>query len=843
MNKTYILNLLIVILAGILYPLSGQTPTASFATWKDNKKAAYTIIHDDYSSYVTGIFRDAYPIATARGVKICFGAVTGFCGATEWANARTMIADGHECVNHSHNHKCGGSAGQCTGLNTYSSADFNTELNQSSTLIETNTGVKPLYFIHPYDASSDAIINHLQGTLGYIGSRAGSQDIVNANNFTDFMRENYFVYDGSPAALNSLNTAVNTAISTGGYAIREFHGIDDGSWAAMTKANYTAHLDYVKSKIDDGSIWSCTASEAITYKMQRDVWSMTTTYDATSSTISVNFNQLTAINTAILKTPVTINVNLNGLAGSYDVLQNNAIPIQATRNGDIITFNVYPHQGNITLRCNNCSTTPPVVELDCLTAAYFNNITLTGTPSVVRSETEINNNWATGNPVANISVDNFSVRWEGTIKAPLTGTYTFSVTADDGVRLWVNNVQLINKWIDQSATTYTATIVLTAGQAYPIKMEYYERGGQAVAKLAWTIPGQPSQIVQFSPDCPVTPPVVQVFDPTKCYKLEVRHSKKVMELTSNSSANGIVIQQDTWNGRRHQIWRIKNFDGTHYQLTNGLTGKLATVNNNSQTDGTRIVQWANTGSASQKWQFEKNTEGYYVITAKHSGKVLDIKNASTANMANLIQWTKHGGLNQQWLVSEVACPANTQNLESIQDIVFAGHLENKSAVLQWAVKSSDLTDYYELEKADAAGEFKVLTIVNGNSQEEVRAFSYTDENLSEGDNIYRLKTTMADGTPQLSEVVRIKLEKQDGYLIYPNPTEGDFNIDLSADEGKSVDIVIYNVLGKILLQEHIESATKTPVNLNLSALESNHYFVKIQTVGKKVVMKKLVILK
>ena len=35
----------------IYIPLSSQTPTASFATWKDNKKAAYSIIHDDYSDY------------------------------------------------------------------------------------------------------------------------------------------------------------------------------------------------------------------------------------------------------------------------------------------------------------------------------------------------------------------------------------------------------------------------------------------------------------------------------------------------------------------------------------------------------------------------------------------------------------------------------------------------------------------------------------------------------------------------------------------------------------------------------------------------------------------------
>ena len=67
-----------------LTPLSSQTPTASFATWKDNKRAAYSIIHDDYSDYVTGIFQYADPIATARGIKLCFGAITSACGPLEW---------------------------------------------------------------------------------------------------------------------------------------------------------------------------------------------------------------------------------------------------------------------------------------------------------------------------------------------------------------------------------------------------------------------------------------------------------------------------------------------------------------------------------------------------------------------------------------------------------------------------------------------------------------------------------------------------------------------------------------------------------------------------------------
>ena len=826
-----------------------QTPSASFATWKNNKKAAYTIIHDDYSNYVTGIFQYAYPIATARGIKISFGAITGFCGEPEWANARTMIAAGHECVNHSHSHKCGGSASQCTGLTTYSAADFNTELTLSTNLIQSNTGVKPLFFIHPYDAASDAILNHLKVNLGYLGTRAGTQGVVNASNFTDYLRENYFVYDGTPAALTSLNTAVNTAISSGGYAVREFHGIDDGSWAAMTVANYTSHLDYVKSKIDDGSLWSATSSEAITYKMQRDAWSMVSSYSATTNSVAVNFNSLVAIDASILKTPVTINVNLNGITGNFDVFQNNSTTIiPSTRVGNIISFDVYPHQGNVTLKCNNCTVIPPTIVTaapGCLKASYFNNVNLTGTAAVVRAESKIDNTWGTVAPAAGIPADNYSVRWEGVVNPPLSGNYTFTMAVDDGARLWVNNQLVIDKWIDQSLSTYTAVVNLTQGQSIPIKMEFYERGGNADAHLWWTIPTQTSQIIAFEACAITTPPiVVTAFDAAKCYRISARHSGKALEIAINSTLNGITIQQNAWKGKREQIWRIKSFDGTHYQVSNGYSGRLMTVANSSTADAATVYQYTNQNTNNQKWQFEKNTEGYYFLSPKHAAtKVLDINGGSTAKGANAIQYAKTGGTNQQFIVAEVGCPAGVQALESSQIVLFEGKLDNRKAVLQWVVNNENLKDYYEIEKADETHDFQQLTVVNGNSTDVLRTFSYTDENLVDGDNYYRLKSIAADGSVKTSEVVKLRYSQPENYTLSPNPASDVLDIDLSDIQGKAVELTLVSTLGKIIRSEKIESVDKTHHKMSLENIGNGQYFIKIQAADKRMVIKKLVVIK
>ena len=137
----------------------------------------------------------------------------------------------------------------------------------------------------------------------------------------------------------------------------------------------------------------------------------------------------------------------------------------------------------------NGAVTPPVTQGTGLLATYYNNVTLSGTPALTRTET-IDFDWGTGSPGTGVNADNFSARWTGTVQAPLSGAYRFQTVSDDGARLSVNGVQVINNWTDHGPTTNTsATVNLVGGQKVAITMEYYERGGGAVARLRWLPPG------------------------------------------------------------------------------------------------------------------------------------------------------------------------------------------------------------------------------------------------------------------------------------------------------------------------------------------------------------------
>jgi hypothetical protein len=128
---------------------------------------------------------------------------------------------------------------------------------------------------------------------------------------------------------------------------------------------------------------------------------------------------------------------------------------------------------------------PPAAPTGFWRGEYFNNRDLSGLPALLRNDPSINFDWGLGSPEPNvINVDNFSVRWTRTLDLP-AGRYRFTVTVDDGVRLWVNNQLIIDQWRIQSATTYSAEIDLPGGPV-PVRMEYFEAEAQAVARLSWT---------------------------------------------------------------------------------------------------------------------------------------------------------------------------------------------------------------------------------------------------------------------------------------------------------------------------------------------------------------------
>ena len=150
----------------------------------------------------------------------------------------------------------------------------------------------------------------------------------------------------------------------------------------------------------------------------------------------------------------------------------------------LIRVEYYQHLGGMT---SQLTIAPPGVFPDWM-GEYFDNPFLLGQPRFRVNNVDINFNWGTGSPDARIPPDNFSVRWSRLYTfAP--GSYTFRATSDDGVRVWVGDTLAIDAWYPHSAQTYTSTLYLNG--TYPLRVEYFEQGGQALVNVTFSAGSQP----------------------------------------------------------------------------------------------------------------------------------------------------------------------------------------------------------------------------------------------------------------------------------------------------------------------------------------------------------------
>lgn len=94
--------------------------------------------------------------------------------------------------------------------------------------------------------------------------------------------------------------------------------------------------------------------------------------------------------------------------------------------------------------------------------------------------------------------DQFSVRWTGEIEPRHSEEYTLATLSNDGVRLWIDGKLIVDNWTGHSAAEDTGKIRLEAGKRYPIKLEYYQSGGNSVMKLYWSSPSQKRELVPQS---------------------------------------------------------------------------------------------------------------------------------------------------------------------------------------------------------------------------------------------------------------------------------------------------------------------------------------------------------
>ncbi len=123
-----------------------------------------------------------------------------------------------------------------------------------------------------------------------------------------------------------------------------------------------------------------------------------------------------------------------------------------------------------------------------LKGEYFSNQDLKGAPSLARTDKHVHLDFGEGSFAAGQPIDHFSIRWTGYFVPKTADDYTFFTSADDGVRLWVDDTVGIDNWQPHAQTVDSYAKHLEAGKAYRIRLEYFEDVGSAIVGFGVTRP-------------------------------------------------------------------------------------------------------------------------------------------------------------------------------------------------------------------------------------------------------------------------------------------------------------------------------------------------------------------
>ncbi|MDZ4765672.1 MAG: PA14 domain-containing protein [Chloroflexota bacterium] len=125
------------------------------------------------------------------------------------------------------------------------------------------------------------------------------------------------------------------------------------------------------------------------------------------------------------------------------------------------------------------------------TAAYWNGSSFIGAPLVSTSlGGGIDFDWQLDSPQPSINADDWLARFTST-QTFAAGQHEFVFIADDGVRLYIDNILIFNDFIERPLTISRLIRTVTAG-THSLRVEYFGGAGAASLEFYWQLAMNPT---------------------------------------------------------------------------------------------------------------------------------------------------------------------------------------------------------------------------------------------------------------------------------------------------------------------------------------------------------------
>lgn len=437
-------------------------------------------------------------------------------------------------------------------------------------------------------------------------------------------------------------------------------------------------------------------------------------------------------------------------------------------------------------------------------------------PALTRIDPAINFNWQLGSPHSTIYKNNFSVRWEGELRAKNEGLYTFTSNTDNGVRLWLDGELMIDYWEIPAPTFQTTQLYLKEGQRIPIKMEMFEDVGPARAYLLWENANLPQEVIPITHLYPVIQDADRIPSPISNWQLNNDAQDAV------GSNHGVI--------RRHSSFLRNAVEGEFaFDFNGGNNGSYIEVPNSpslNQNNNFSISAWIRPDEINNRWGIFTKLSNYsdkqYGLTI-HNGKLVFDYEVDGNNFI-----LSGGEINySEWQFVAVSVDANRYvKLFVNGELVAIGQAPALTKLTSENVRIGSWGGVYQKNNFD--GLLDDVKFFDRALNEEDVYYYWALDNILNPDipNVQQV----SQGEGELLSATQETVSAQTLYKVYPNPTGDVFNLELPEHTGGALyQVEMYNLYNEQMwLKELGAGVTQIPVY----SLPSGLYLIKIKS-GEK----------
>lgn len=165
---------------------------------------------------------------------------------------------------------------------------------------------------------------------------------------------------------------------------------------------------------------------------------------------------------------------------------------------------------------------------------------------------------------------------------------------------------------------------------------------------------------------------------------------------------------------------------------------------------------------------------------------------------------------------------------------FTASASGNHVILNWSTATETNNQGFDVQRKASGSEFQSVGFVSGSgTTTEIRKYSFDDE-VSNGNYVYRLKQLDFDGTFEYSNEIEVDVNIPAVYALeqnYPNPFNPSTTINFSLANEGFVKLAVYNTLGQevMTLVNEVKESGVHSVTFDASVLTSGAYFYKLET--------------